>query len=156
MTFRMPSVVAEFVQAHRRLCEHYAETNLKFTLDGKLVGDLGEAIAAELFDLTLCKRRIPGVDAHTKDGRSVQVKATGLSSKGPAFSAGEGTADHLIFLQLDFANAKGEVAYNGPEAPVRKLLPSKLTSTKRVTLNRIRQLEANMPANKRLVRKDRR
>lgn len=133
-TFTMAAMVGEFVEAHRRLRKHYEDTSLAFTLDGKLVGDLGEAIAAELFDLTLCKKRTPGVDGHAKDGRSVQVKATGLLSKGPAFTPGEGRADHLIFLRLDFNSATGTVVYNGPEEPIRRLLPIGFTGTKRVSL----------------------
>jgi hypothetical protein len=132
--FLMDEEVRVFVTAHRRLCEHYASSGLNFTLDGKLVGDLAEVIAAKLFDLKLCEKRTAGVDGHARDGRSVQVKATGSSSKGPAFTPGEGRADHLIFLQLDFANATGTVAYNGPEDPIRSLLPPNFTGTKRVRL----------------------
>lgn len=133
-TFQMAAAVENFLQAHRRLRMHYENPGLGFTLDGKLVGDLAEAIAAELFGLMLCERRTPGVDCHTKDGRSVQVKATGLPSKGPAFTPGEGRADHLIFLRLDFDNAAGTIAYNGPEEPIRRLLPVVFTGTKRVSL----------------------
>src|SRR5580698_3602796 len=119
----MGLAVQDFVKAHRLLRSHYLHTGLTFTLDGKLVGDLAEVIAADLFGLTLCKNRTAGVDCHATDGRSVQVKATGLRSKGPAFTPGEGRADHLIFLRLDFDKAAGTVAYNGPEEPVRRLLP---------------------------------
>jgi len=69
----MDEEVAVLVKAHRRLCEHYANSGLKFTLDGKLVGDLAEVIAAKLFGLKLCEKRTAGVDGHARDGRSVQV-----------------------------------------------------------------------------------
>src|SRR5690606_16604172 len=134
----------DFVKAHRRLRQHYENTGLGFTLDGKLVGDLAEVIAAELFGLTLCKRRTAGVDCHAKDGRSVQVKATGLPSKGPAFTPGEGRADHLLFLRLDFDTATGAIAYNGPEEPVRRLLPVGFTGTKRVRLADILEVDASV------------
>jgi len=130
----MAPAVAGFVQAHAALCRHYASTRLTFTLDGKLVGDLAEAIAAELFGLSLCERRTSGIDAYAADGRSVQVKATGLARKGPAFTPGEGFADHLIFLRFDFAKGTGAILYNGPEAPIRKHLPAGFTGTKRVSL----------------------
>jgi hypothetical protein len=132
--FQMAQVVKDFVRAHDRLRMHYQSTGLGFTLDGKLVGDLAEVIAADLFDLTLCKSRTSGVDCHARDGRSVQVKATGLSSKGPAFTPGDGRADHLLFLRLDFATATGTIAYNGPEAPIRRLLPLDFMGTKRASL----------------------
>jgi hypothetical protein len=133
-SFKMEKTVKDFVKAHRRLCIHYEKTGLTFTLDGKLVGDLAEAIAAELFGLKLCESRTAGIDCHAKDGRSVQVKSTGLSSKGPAFTPGEGRADHLIFLRLDFEKGTGSIAYNGPEEPIRRLLPVGFTGTKRVRL----------------------
>jgi hypothetical protein len=145
----MDQEVRAFVKAHRRLCDHYGKSGLKFTLDGKLVGDLAEVITADLFGLKLCEIRTAGVDCHARDGRSVQVKATGSSSKGPAFTPGEGRADHLIFLRLDFATATGTVAYNGPEAPIRRLLPARFTGTKRVSLVKV------LAADKLVASKDR-
>lgn len=133
-TFQMEQAVKDFVKAHRLLRQHYKNMGLGFTLDGKLVGDLAEVIAAELFGLALCKRRTAGVDCHAKDGTSVQIKATGLATKGPAFTPGEGRADRLLFLRLDFDNATGTIVYNGPEAPIRRLLPPGFTGTKRVHL----------------------
>ncbi len=150
MTFQMVKAVTDFVEAHNRLKRHYGATGLDFTLDGKLVGDLAEVIAAELFGLTLCRRRTPGVDGHAADGRSVQVKATGLPTKGPAFTPGEGIADHLIFLRLNFANANGTVAYNGPEAPIRNLLPIGFVTTKRVPLSKVLAADASVAAADRL------
>ena len=154
MTFRMVQAVTDFVDAHNRLKRHYEATGLEFTLDGKLIGDLAEVIAAELFGLTLCVRRTPGVDGHAPDGRSVQVKATGLPTKGPAFTPGEGIADHLIFLRLNFATATGTVAYNGPEAPIRELLPVGFTGTKRVSLSKVLAADASVAPADRLVRLD--
>ncbi|MEJ1961017.1 MAG: hypothetical protein WDO56_05500 [Gammaproteobacteria bacterium] len=148
-TFQMDPEVKAFVKAHRRLCKHYANTRLKFTLDGKLVGDLAEVIASKLFRLTLCRERTPGVDGHAPDGRSVQVKSTGSSFKGPAFTPGEGRADHLIFLRLDFDRATGAVVYNGPEAPIRRLLPAGFTGTKRANLSKV------VAADKEVAMKDR-
>lgn len=136
----MPPAVKTFCDAHAALRLHFADTLLTFTLDGKLVGDIGEAAAARAFALQLCTRRIPGVDAHTRCRlrRSVQVKATGLANKGPCFTPGEGIADHLLFLRIDFARGVAEVAYNGPEAPIRRLLPpAGWTGTKRVSLARV-------------------
>jgi hypothetical protein len=153
-TFRMEQAVKDFVKAHRRLCKHYEKTGLTFTLDGKLVGDLAEVMAAELFGLTLRKDRIAGVDCHTRNGRSVQVKATGTARKGPAFTPGEGRADQLIFLRLDFDNATGTIAYNGPEAPIRRLLPVGFTGTKRVSLRSVLKVDASVPDSKRLRRSD--
>lgn len=147
----LPEAITALVTAHRELVAYYASTGLRFTLDGRLVGDIGEATAAEAFGLTLCAVRTAGVDAHAPDGRSVQVKASGIG-KGPAFTPGEGRADHLIFLMLDFERAEAYVHYNGPEAPVRAELPDAFNGTKRVRLSRMLPLDAAVTQAQRLVR----
>lgn len=47
-----------------------------FTIDGRLVGDIGEVIAALEYDVTLFETSQPDHDGVTSDGRRVQVKAT--------------------------------------------------------------------------------
>ncbi|MDV3457692.1 hypothetical protein RZN05_11905 [Sphingomonas sp. HF-S4] len=148
---RLPEAVRALVTAHRALVLSYVATALRFTLDGRLVGDIGEATAASAFGLELCRTRTPGIDALTDDGRTVQIKASGIG-KGPAFSPGEGRADHLIFLMLDFERAEARVRYNGPEAPVRAELPPEFTSTKRVSVPRILTLDAAVDKSDRLKR----
>jgi len=51
----LPPAVRALVTAHRALVEVYSATSLRFTLDGKLVGDIAEATAAEAFELALCR-----------------------------------------------------------------------------------------------------
>jgi len=156
-SIKLPAVLSDFIKAHGALSAHYANTNLKFTLDGKLVGDIAEATAAAAFDLQLCEKRTPGVDAHTRcvRRRSVQVKATGLAKKGPAFTPGEGVADHLIFLRINFDRCTAEVAYNGPEAPIRRMLPpAGWTGTKRVSLVRVLAADLEVEDEERLPRRD--
>lgn len=147
----LPEAVRSLVSARRALVEVYGATNLRFTLDGRLVGDIAEATAAEAFGLDLCKVRTLGVDALAGDGRTVQIKASGIG-KGPAFTPGEGRADHLIFLVLDFNRAEAHVRYNGPEAPVRAKLPPGFQGTKRVTLATILALDATVAVEHRLQR----
>ncbi len=80
----------------------------KFTLDGHLVGSIGEVVAAYIFDLDLNPASTQGHDARTRDGRDVEIKLT----------QGSGVAirhepDHLIVLH----RPKGgpvRVVYNGP------------------------------------------
>src|SRR3954470_5346699 len=47
-----------------------------FTIDGRLVGDVGEVIAALEYDLLLHDVSQARHDAVTSDGRNVQIKAT--------------------------------------------------------------------------------
>lgn len=149
---KLPSSIANFVVAHEHLVNEWDSTGLKFTLDGRLVGDIAEAVAAEEFGLDFPKWRTPGVDLVTRGSpsKSVQVKASGIG-KGPAFTPGQGTADYLIFMLIHFKRCEAEIIYNGPEQPVRAKLTEGFSGTKRVSLEHVIRL--NSEQNTRLPRK---
>ena len=151
LAFSLPPVITDLVLARNRLRDHYRSAALEFTLDGNLIGDIGEAVAAELFGLTLSPRNGTGIDGHAPDGRSVQVKATG-TNRGPAFRMVDTRADHLLFLVFDLENLKGEVVYNGPEEPVIKLLPTAWVGQKTVSLAQIRRMDAMVREDQRIRR----
>ena len=80
----------------------------EFTIDGRLVGDIGEMIAAieyeiELFDV-LCK----GHDGKTSEDRLVQVKATFKDSL--TFKS---VPEYYLGLKL-YEDGRHEEIYNGP------------------------------------------
>ncbi len=137
LQIELPEAVTKLFNASKALKEHFALTGLTFTLDGKLVGDIGEAIAASAFRLKLCSSRTSGVDAHTGDHRSVQIKATGNAKRGPAFTPGKGTSDYLLFLYIAFDAGFAKIVYNGPEARIRDLLPANFSGTKTVSLKKV-------------------
>lgn len=80
----------------------------QFTIDGRLVGDIGEVIAASKYDLILHKKSKPGYDADTPDGRRVQIKAT--FKKHLTFTT---VPDYYLGILLH-ENGKHEVIFNGP------------------------------------------
>jgi hypothetical protein len=92
---------------------------MTFALDGRLVGDIGELIAAEIFSLDLLGTTTKNIDAVTTDPleRKVQVKAT-FQADGLSIKHG---GDYFIGLQLNDAG-KFRVIYNGPAAPVMNYL----------------------------------
>jgi hypothetical protein len=137
--FVLPPVIAELVLARDRVRSHYNVPGLSFTLDGKLVGDIGEAVAAELFGLTLKPGGGTGIDGHAPDGRSVQVKATG-TGRGPVFRKVDARADHLIFIEFDFEKLEGEVVFNGPEHVALQDMPETWADQRPVSPRRIRVL----------------
>lgn len=47
-----------------------------FTIDGKMLGDLGELVACLEFGLTPLPTNTPGIDAKTRDNENVEIKAT--------------------------------------------------------------------------------
>ena len=148
--FKLPTHVSELVTARNKLKDHFSDYDLRFTFDGNLVGDLGEAVAADLFGLTLTGRSNEGIDGYARDGRSVQVKASG-TRRGPAFRPVETKADHLIVLHLDYDACEGEVIYNGPEEPVvTQLLPDSWRDQRTANLRGLVKLNASVPDTERL------
>ena len=83
----------------------------RFTLDGHMIGSIGEVIATEAFDLNLLPNSTPEHDATACDGRLVQIKATQRDRI--ALSA---CPEHLLVLRID-GNGSWYVVYNGPGKP---------------------------------------
>jgi hypothetical protein len=159
-TFDLPPAIAQLLEARNSVRKHYeailreqgSQVELKFTLDGNLVGDIGEAIATELFGVTLVEAKsTEGFDGHTKDGRTVQVKATG-TKRGPAFRQTETRADHLLFFCLDFETATGSVAYNGPEHYVTQYLPEVFSGQRMVSRGQVKRADEQVQDHERLPR----
>lgn len=114
MKFSLPEEVRHLVHARNMLRDRYAEFQLRFTPDGNMVGDLGEAIAAELFNIQLNGTAgMQAIDGKASDGRTVQVKATGRGHAA-IFTYSEAHADHLIVLVLNYQEETVEVVFNGP------------------------------------------
>lgn len=161
-TFILPPVIAAMVAARNEVRAHYAsilkrqgsETELSFTLDGNLVGDIGEALAVELFGVRLVHAKsTEGIDGYALDGRSVQVKATG-TGRGPAFRCVETKADHLLFFDLDLENCQGRVVFNGPEHYATSSLPASFPNQRSLSPNQIRHADRKVQIHERLNRID--
>ncbi len=90
-----------------------------FTLDGHLVGSIGEVYAADRYGIELFPASSKAHDGTAPDGRLVQIKATQRTSVGI-----NEKPDFLIVLSI---NEKGELdeVYNGPGEPVWSLFENK-------------------------------
>lgn len=60
----------------KKLRSSYLDGNKKFTLDGRLLGDIGEILVSEAYKVTLFDGLEKHHDGKTPDGRLVQIKAT--------------------------------------------------------------------------------
>jgi hypothetical protein len=80
----------------------------KFTIDGKLVGDIGEVIAALEYDVSLYVTQKAGHDGETSDGKRVQVKAT--FKKSLTFKT---VPDYYLGFKLH-RDGEYEEVFNGP------------------------------------------
>jgi len=140
--FELPAIIAVLVATQKALRAHYnppGNNRLTFTLDGNLVGDIGEALAIEAFGLDLHDRNGEGVDGTAPNGRKVQVKATG-TGRGPAFRHTKVDAEQLLFFQIDFDSCRARVVYNGPEDPVRAMLVAPWVGQKSLSLGQMEVL----------------
>jgi hypothetical protein len=70
----IPEAVKQLLKIVQALREAYPKK--RFTLDGRLVGDLGEILAEQQYDLQIFDDIKKHHDARTSDGRSVQIKTT--------------------------------------------------------------------------------
>ena len=109
----------QLLQIVEQLETEYADYNRKFTIDGHLIGSIGEVYAAERYGINLFVSSTPRHDGTSPDGRLVQVKATQRNS-----IALNENPDYLIVLKID---ADGEISevYNGPGHPVWALFENR-------------------------------
>lgn len=152
--FSLPDEITPLLAARDSLKARYAASELRFTLDGNLVGDLGEAVAAELFGLELSSRCGAAIDGFSPEPRrrSVQVKASG-TFRGPAFRRQDVGADHLLFFHFDFDRRVGQVLFNGPEKIALAQMPTSwVTGQRMISLKRLRAADATVLPEDRLSR----
>ena len=116
----------------------YREQHRHFTLDGHLIGSIGEVYAAERYGIDLFVSSTPRHDGTSPDGRLVQVKATQRNSV-----ALNENPDYLIVLKID---ADGEISevYNGPGHPIWVLFENRARPKNgqyQVSLSKLRALD---------------
>ena len=84
----------------------------KFTIDGHLVGSIGEVIVAEHYGLELLRNSTETHDAVSTEGKYIQIKATQINR-----IAISSKPDYLIVIKLS-SDGSWEEIYNGPGEPV--------------------------------------
>lgn len=103
---QIPSLIQELYSIVNKLELDYK--GRKFTLDGHLVGSVGEVLVSYYYDVELLPPSTEKHDATTKDGKLVQIKATQGSSVGL-----RSEPDYLIVIKI-LPNGNIEEVYNGP------------------------------------------
>lgn len=119
----------------------------RFTLDGHLVGSLGEAIAAEVYRLRLLPASAPTHDAMSPAGTPVQIKLTG-GKRIALYSRPQ----HLIVLRWEPSGAIEEV-YNGPGDRVWEHVgPKQKNGQHSISVHRLRRVADGVDPGMRLAR----
>jgi len=125
---------------------HHLYPDRRFTLDGHLVGSIGEVLAAARYRLDLLPASTPAHDAKAPDGRLVQVKAT----QGDRVAL-RARPNHLIVLKL-LRNGEIEEIYNGPGALAWRHVGARQSSNGQcpISVAKLRHLMEAVPDERRL------
>ena len=119
---KMCGIISDLQKNHR---------SKKFTLDGRLVGDLGEVLAEKNYDIVLFEKLEKSYDAFTRDNKKVQIKAT---FKDKLTFPSNHIPELLLGLKL-YPNGTYEEIYNGPGKYLKQL-----TSKRKQPYNRLHLL----------------
>lgn len=112
----MQEAIIQLLEITARLKVKY---DRRFTLDGKLVGDIGEALAKEYYNIELLPENTPKYDAvEIGTNRQVQIKSTMKTYF--TFPFGEPPAYLLAIKILD--TGKIVPIYNGPGSIIEKYI----------------------------------
>ncbi len=101
--------INELLNIAERLREKYKRG---FSIDGNIVGDIGEVLASEKYDLELHDPNTPIHDAYTPDGMQVQIKAS-FKDKCYISSKLKNRPDYFLFINIK-RNGDIKEIYNGP------------------------------------------
>lgn len=140
--------VGDISQVASKIQELYQITNeletmfpgSKFTLDGHLLGSIGEVLVAAKYNLELLDNSAKTHDAKTADGKLVQIKATqtnriSISSE----------PQYLIVIQIDPDGNWSEI-YNGPGVlPWMKAGKMQKNGQRSLSISKLKDLMATVP-----------
>jgi len=116
----------------------------KFTLDGRLLGDIGEILVEGAYDLTLFDRLAKHHDGTTSDGRLVQIKATMQNTL--TFPV-DHVPDYYLGIKIKSDGTFDEI-FNGPGSIVAKYIsnrkPTK-TNLHSVPISSLSKLNLTVP-----------
>ncbi len=137
----IPKAIKQLLKIVQELRDIYPKK--KFTLDGRLVGDLGEALVEQYYDLQVFDGIKKHHDARTSDGRNVQIKAT--MQKSLTFPV-DHIPDYYLGIQIHVDGTITEV-FNGPgriawEA-IRRRKPTK-TNLHSVLISTLKRLDSRV------------
>lgn len=140
---KLSETIRELYAIVNRLEADYSKHHRHFTLDGHLLGSIGEVYAAERYGIELAKSSSERHDGTTVDERKrrVQIKVTQRSSIGLSSEP-----EYLLVLKID-ENGSFEEVFNGPGDIVWKLVKNKKLPKNgqyQISLSKLRTLNENV------------
>jgi len=131
---------------------HKAHPSKKFTLDGRLVGDIGEILVEEHYDVLLFEGMSPHHDGESKDGRKVQIKAT--MKENLTFPA-DHIPEYFLGIKINRDGSFVEV-FNGPGAVAAKAVGGRKhpkTNLHAISIRALAELSRAVNAEERIPRR---
>ncbi|SFU75528.1 hypothetical protein SAMN05216480_12021 [Pustulibacterium marinum] len=137
--------IKELLAITASLKEQFIQYNRNFTLDGRLVGDIGEVLAAEKYNLQLLPENTPIHDAiEISTGRKIQIKSS--FKENFYFPFGEYRIPDYYLALIIRKDGNLEELYNGPGEFIYKnyIIANKLKGYKnsyyRLSHNKLKRL----------------
>ena len=141
----IPQLIRELYRIVERLEALFPER--RFTLDGHLVGSIGEVLAAHYYGLRLLTASAEAHDAEAADGRLVQIKATQRTRVGL-----RSPPKHLLVLRI-LPGGRWREVYNGPgELAWENAGKMQKNGQRPVSVSKLAQLMENVSEEDRLQR----
>ena len=120
----------------------------KFTLDGHLIGSIGEVIAAYYYGMELMRSSMEQHDAIAPDGRMVQIKIT----QGWRHIALRSEPEHLIVLWINANTGELKEVYNGPGALIWEVCGKRTSiGTRSIAMSKLEKLAEQVTISQRLL-----
>jgi hypothetical protein len=143
----IPDAVRQMLAIVERLCVAYPKK--RFTLDGRLVGDIGEVLVEAAYDVDLFEDMKKHHDGVTSNGRSVQIKATMKESL--TFPA-DHVPDYYLGICIG-ADGTFEEVFNGPGEIAKKAIAGRQrpkTNLHSISLRALRELQRSVSPDARI------
>ena len=152
MEITIPQAIKQLLQITKQLHNEYPKR--RFTLDGRLVGDLGEVLAEIEYDIELYDGLQKHHDAKASDGRQVQIKATMKDSL--TFPV-DHVPDYYLGIKIEHDGTLTEI-FNGPGSvaseAVKNRQPTK-TNLHSVRINTLKRLNEEVHSRDQIPRRSR-
>lgn len=142
-------IIKRLYQARNELRALFPE--LAFTLDGKLIGDIGEAIALQDFGFTKLPEGTELHDFVTDDGRHIQIKTTQASApnRGVGLGLTMQSFEHLIVIQIT-EEGTYNILYDGPGSYIEAARSHRTTPS--LTVSQLQRLDSKVTDAERIIK----
>jgi hypothetical protein len=144
---RIGPIIRKLYAARNQLRKAFPK--LSFTLDGNLVGDIGEAIAAADYQLNPLPKGTKRHDFMHPNGTKVQVKATQQTKGNVGLGRDKQRFEHLVVFQIR-ENGTYSVLFDAPGRYINKAWKGKKTAS--LSVLQLKALNAEVRPKERILR----